>query len=142
MDWTEILRKTIDYIEDNLLEKITADNIAASVNVSPFYLQKGFSLVTGYTIAEYIRYRRLYLSALDIIDGNEKIIDIAFRYGYDSSESFSKAFSRFHGIPPVKLKQKRSGIRLFTSENQTDYSRRIRHGLFNRKNSGIQSYRF
>lgn len=113
MDWTEILRKTIDYIEANLLEKITAENIAANVNVSPFYLQKGFSLVTGYTIAEYIRYRRLYLSALDIIDGNEKIINIAFRYGYDSSESFSKAFSRFHGIPPVKLKQKKSGIRPF-----------------------------
>ncbi len=113
MDWTESLRRAIDFMERNLMEDITADDAAKSVNVSSFYLQKGFKIMTGYTMSEYIRFRRLYLSALDIICGKEKIIDTAYKYGYDTPESFTKAFTRFHGLSPTAMRRDHSRIKTF-----------------------------
>ncbi len=69
--------------------------------------------MTGYSIGEYIRCRRLYLAALDVIAGRDKIIDLAYKYGYDTPESFAKAFSRFHGVSPMQLKKDTSGIKTF-----------------------------
>lgn len=66
--------------------------------------------MTGVTIGEYVRNRRLYLAALDLIMYDEKIIDVAFKYGYDAPESFTRAFTRFHGISPVRIKKEPSRI--------------------------------
>lgn len=104
MDWIELLRYTIDYMEDHLLAPISADDIAKELHVSGFYLQKGFRLMTGYSISEYIRNRRLYLAALELIDANQKVIDVAYKYGYETPESFTKAFRRFHGVSPMQIK--------------------------------------
>ena len=81
MEWLTSIRTAIDYIEEHLTESISAQDVANQVYLSPFFLQKGFSLMTGYGIGEYIRNRRLYLAALDLKDTNDKVIDIAFRYG-------------------------------------------------------------
>ncbi len=105
MEWTESLKFVISYIEKHILEEININKISNEVHISPFYLQKGFSIITGYTIGEYIRYRRLYLAAFEVISGNEKIIDIAYKYGYDTPESFTKAFRRFHGVSPAQMKK-------------------------------------
>ncbi|MBE5962060.1 MAG: AraC family transcriptional regulator [Lachnospiraceae bacterium] len=104
MDWIELLRCTIDYIEAHLLDPISAEDIARNLNMSSFYLQKGFRLMTGYSIGEYIRNRRLYLAALDLLEDDKKVIDLAFLYGYETPESFTKAFRRFHGVSPVQIK--------------------------------------
>lgn len=104
MEWAESLRKAIQYMEDHLLEEIGSSDVAEKVYLSPFYFQKGFKILTGYTPSEYIRNRRLYLAALDAIAGREKIIDLAYKYGYDTPESFSKAFSRFHGVSPLQIR--------------------------------------
>lgn len=104
MEWTESLKRSINFMEHHLLENIGPDDVAAEVHFSSFYLQKSFRIMTGYSIGEYIRYRRLYLAALDVIAGREKVIDLAYRYGYDTPESFTKAFSRFHGVSPAQLK--------------------------------------
>ena len=98
MEWISSIRATIDYIESNLLTVNGVEEIASHIAVSPFYLQTGFRIMTGYSIGEYIRNRRLYLAALDVWADKEKIIDIAYRYGYDTPESFSKAFSRFQSV--------------------------------------------
>jgi len=111
MEWTESLRKTISYIESHLDEPMEINDIAKEVGISPFYLQRGFKVMTDITIGEYIRNRRLYLAALDLITGREKIIDIALKYDYDTPESFSKAFSRFHGISPIQLRGDSSKIK-------------------------------
>lgn len=108
MDWMQIMRETIAYLENHLTEEIRLEEAAKQVHLSPFYLQKGFSLLTGYTPVEYVRNRRLYLAALDLAAGNEKVIDIALKYGYETPESFAKAFARFHGAPPSRASQKRS----------------------------------
>ncbi len=104
MEWLTCIRNTIDYIEKHLEENISAQDVAGQVNISPFFLQKGFSLMTGYGIAEYIRNRRLYQAALDLKKTDSKVIDIALRYGYETPESFSKAFQRFHGATPLQVR--------------------------------------
>lgn len=104
MEWLTSIRTAIDYIEDHLEENISAQDVADRVNISPFFLQRGFSLMTGYGIGEYIRNRRLYQAAVDLKETEWKVIDIALRYCYETPESFTKAFSRFHGVTPSQVR--------------------------------------
>ena len=113
MDWTHDLQKAIRYIEAHLLDDITSNDISDEVHISPFYFQKGFKIMTGYSIAEYVRNRRLYLAALEAASGDEKIIDLAYKYGYDTPESFTKAYSRFHGISPLRTQSHTEKIKPF-----------------------------
>lgn len=113
MEWLESIRKSIEYMEKHLLTMEGADEVADAVNMSPFYLQKGFKLMTGYSMTEYVRNRRLYLAALDAVADNGKVIDLAYKYGYDTPESFTKAFARFHGFPPSQIKGNTARIKVF-----------------------------
>ncbi len=103
MNWIQCLSKAISYIEKHLTEDINIDEIANQSYVSTSHFQLIFHLVMGMTVGEYIRNRRLSLAAQDLLQSNAKIIDVAMRYQYDTQESFSKAFTRFHGIPPSKV---------------------------------------
>ncbi|MDE5863044.1 MAG: AraC family transcriptional regulator [Lachnospiraceae bacterium] len=105
MEWAESISKAIEYIEENITADISVEDIAKHVNISAFYFQKGFSLLCGYTITEYIRNRRLALAAGELVAGNVKVIDVAMKYGYDSPDSFTKAFSRFHGATPSMVQK-------------------------------------
>ena len=89
MEWLTSIRTAIDYMEEHLTDNISAQDVADRVYLSPFFLQKGFSLMTGYGIGEYIRNRRLYQAARDLKETDDKVIDIAFRYGYETPESFT-----------------------------------------------------
>ena len=104
MEWLTSIRTAIEYMEEHLTDNISAQDVADRVYLSPFFLQKGFSLMTGYGIGEYIRNRRLYRAALDLKETDDKVIDIALRYGYETPESFTKAFSRFHGATPSQVR--------------------------------------
>ena len=104
MEWLSAIRAAIDYIENHLTDNITAQDVAEQVFVSPFFLQRGFSLMTNYGVGEYLRNRRLYQAALDLQKTDEKVIDIALRYGYETPESFTKAFTRFHGVTPSQAR--------------------------------------
>ncbi|MCI5679588.1 MAG: AraC family transcriptional regulator [Bacteroidales bacterium] len=105
MEWMAIIGDSIQYIEEHITEEISVNSIAKHVNVSPFYFQKGFAMLCGFTVAEYIRNRRLALAGNDLLATDEKIIDIALKYGYDSPDSFTKAFTRFHGITPASVRK-------------------------------------
>lgn len=100
MEWTESIGKAISYIEENITEDLSVEKVAAQVNISPFYFQRGFAMLCGFTLAEYIRSRRLALAGNELAFGGAKVIDVAVKYGYDSPDSFAKAFTRFHGITP------------------------------------------
>ena len=91
-------------MEDHLTDDISAQDVADQVFLSPFFLQKGFSVMTGMGISEYIRNRRLYLAACELQNTDDKVIDIALRYGYETPESFTKAFTRFHGATPSQVR--------------------------------------
>ena len=75
MEWVTALRQAVNYMEAHLMEDVNAADIAEEVHISSFYLQKGFKLVTGYSIGEYMRCRRLYLAALDVLTGRGKVIE-------------------------------------------------------------------
>ncbi len=113
MEWLTCIKSAISYMEDNLPQIKCVEEVAESVHISTMYLQKGFQIMTGYTVGEYIRNRRLYNAALDIADSDEKIIDIAYKYGYETPESFTKAFTRFHGATPSEIRKNRFLIKAF-----------------------------
>ena len=113
MEWMEAIRKSIQYTEEHITDDLTADMVAEYVNISPFYFQKGFAMLCGCTIAEYIRNRRLTLAGNDLVTGKEKIIDIALKYGYDSPDSFTRAFSRFHGVTPTAARKEQVMLKAF-----------------------------
>lgn len=97
------LNECIKYIEDNLDSEIDYKYISKIFGCSESTIQRVFSLITGITLTEYIRRRRLTVAVSDI-KKNEKIIDIALKYGYSSDQSFSRSFKKMHGILPSKIK--------------------------------------
>lgn len=110
MGWMEIVGSAIQYIEAHITDDLSAETVAKQVSVSPFYFQKGFSMLCGFTLGEYIRSRRLALAGNDLAAGKEKVIDVALKYGYDSPDSFTRAFTRFHGVTPAQAR--REGVML------------------------------
>ena len=105
MDWVRTVNDAIEYMEENLTEDITLADISKAVNLSAFHFQRAFTLLTDMSPAEYLRKRRLSLAASELAKGDGKVIDIALKYGYDSPESFTKAFTRFHGVSPAQAKK-------------------------------------
>ena len=105
MTWIKNLSQAINYIEEHLTDDIRIEDVSAQANASTSHFQFVFHVVTGITIGEYIRNRRLSLAAHDLLQLGYKIIDVAMRYQYDTQESFSKAFTRFHGVPPSKIQR-------------------------------------
>ena len=104
MDYVKNFQKAIDYIEDNIKEGIDYREVAKRVYLSEFHFQKLFLVLTGYTLGDYIRRRKLSLAADELRGGNRKVIDVALDFGYDSPESFARAFTKFHGVTPSKAK--------------------------------------
>jgi AraC family transcriptional regulator len=111
--WAEGIQNALQYIEDNLTENLQIEDIAAKAYVSPFYFQRIFSVLCGFTVSEYIRNRRLSLAAQELSADNVKVIDIALKYGYDSNDSFTRAFTKFHGISPSSAKEKGAKLKAF-----------------------------
>lgn len=104
MDWITGIQKAIDYIEDNIEENLDYTEIAKRAYSSSFYFQRIFKILCGMTLGEYIRGRRLTLAGSVLNSSNIKVIDAAMKYGYDTPESFCRAFTKFHGITPSQAK--------------------------------------
>ena len=104
MDWITGIQNAIHYIEEHITEELDYGQIAKESFSSAFHFQRVFSILCGYTLGEYIRSRRLTLAGLELANTREKVIDVAYKYGYDSPESFNKAFQKFHGISPSQAR--------------------------------------
>ncbi len=111
--WINGIQNAIQYIENNLMDELDIADISARAYVSPFYFQKIFNILCGYTVGEYIRNRRLTLAAEELSKADSKVIDIALKYGYESPDSFTRAFTKFHGISPSAAKEKGASIKSF-----------------------------
>ena len=105
MDWISGIQRAIDYTEEHLTENIDMEEAAKAAASSLFHFQRIFSMLTGFTLGDYIRMRRLSLAAQELRKSNVRIIDAALKYGYDCPESFTRAFTRFHGITPSEAKK-------------------------------------
>lgn len=104
MDWIKGIQRALDYTEAHLTEEIDYDAVAKEACSSSFHFQRVFSIMCGFTLGDYIRMRRLSLAADELVHSDEKVIDIVLKYGYESPESFTRAFSRFHGITPTEAR--------------------------------------
>lgn len=113
MSWVESIQKAINYIEEHLLDDITMEQIAREVNSSVFHFQRTFSILTDMSIADYIRRRRLTLAAQELINTERKVIDLAYKYGYDSPEAFTKAFRKQHNLTPSEARKKQGQIQSY-----------------------------
>jgi len=113
MHWIKEMQSAIGFIESRLMEELRMDDIAHSANSSSANFQRIFSIVTGMTVGEYIRARRLSLAGQELANADVKILGIALKYGYETAESFTKAFTRFHGITPSAAKRQASMLQYF-----------------------------
>ncbi|WP_343208671.1 effector binding domain-containing protein [Anaerolentibacter hominis] len=114
MNWSNALQNAIDYMEDHMLEELDYGEIAKQACSSNFHFQRVFGILCGCTLGEYIRSRRLTLAGNELKSTDCKVIDIALKYGYDSPESFARAFSRFHGVSPTAARSREAKLRSFS----------------------------
>lgn len=114
MEWITGIQNAIDYIETHITEKMDYEAIAKESFSSTFHFQRVFSILCGYTVGEYIRNRRLSLAGAELARGKEKVIDVAYKYGYDTPESFAKAFQKFHGITPSQARNDGAKLKSFS----------------------------
>jgi len=112
--WVDKIQQAVDFIEDNLFEPINAEAVGRAIHYAPSSFSNFFSAVTGYSVGEYIRFRRLTEAAKRLIKEDASVTDMAFDCGYETVEAFSKAFKRFAGCPPSQLAKSGSGFRGFS----------------------------
>ena len=113
MELIQTIQGAIDYMEAHITEPITYADVAKSLYLSGFHFHRTFSMVVGITPAEYLRRRRLSLAGEALSAEGGKVLDVALQYGYDSPESFTKAFTRFHGITPSAARRSGAVLRQF-----------------------------
>lgn len=114
MDIASGIQNAINYIEDNLTDEIDYNMIAQKACMSNFYFQRIFCVLCGYSVGAYIRYRRLTLAGSELLQSKSKVIDVAMKYGYETPESFTRAFVKFHGVTPSYAKENGDNLKYFS----------------------------
>jgi len=113
MDILTGLNRAMDYIEQNISNDVDADAAAKVTPYSAYHLQKLFAYLTDISLSEYIRRRKMTMAALELQSGGGKVIDLAVKFGYDSADSFSRAFARLHGVAPSQAKKQGIPLKLY-----------------------------
>ncbi|WP_195573866.1 AraC family transcriptional regulator [Paenibacillus sp. 1001270B_150601_E10] len=113
MEWLNRMTNAIQYIEEHIDGELKSEDIAKIACSSTFHFQRMFLMLTDMTLAEYIRKRRLTLAAQELAMTDARVLDIALKYGYDSPESFAKAFRKAHGITPSAARQPGATLKAF-----------------------------
>ena len=113
MDWVKRMNLAMEYIEANLADDISYESIAQIACCSTYHFQRMFPFITGVTLSEYIRRRRLTLAAFELQTSQVKVIDVAIKYGYDSPEAFARAFKQHHGIVPVAVRDQGKSLKAY-----------------------------
>jgi AraC family transcriptional regulator len=110
VEWFNRMTRALEYLEAHLTEELSAEAAARIACASAFHFQRMFLILTGFTVGEYVRNRRLTLAAQELVVTGAKVIDVALKYGYDTPESFTRAFRKLHGITPSAAR--RPGVKL------------------------------
>ncbi|WP_286885581.1 AraC family transcriptional regulator [Aneurinibacillus sp. UBA3580] len=113
MDSLKNMNEAIKYIEENLTNDIDFKEVAGLAFCSEYHFKRMFSFLAGISLSEYIRRRRLTLAAFELKDSNSKIIDIAMKYGYNSPDSFARAFQNLHGITPSEARNNGHSLKAY-----------------------------
>lgn len=115
-DLKEAIVSTIDYIEKNLYNKISLDDISQHTGISKYYLHRIFKSLTGESIIEYVQSRKLTASINELLNTNMRIIDIALDYGFDYEQSYIRAFKKTFGCTPLKVRSDQTSLSLVIKE--------------------------
>lgn len=113
MDLLKNLNEAIHYIEENLTNEINFHEAARQALCSEYHFKRMFTFLAGISLSEYVRRRRLTLAAFELKEQNIKIIDIAIKYGYNSPDSFSRAFYNLHGLTPTEARKNGQNLKAF-----------------------------
>lgn len=113
VDQLNNLNDAINYIEKNLTNEINFQEVAKKAYCSEYHFKRMFSFLSGISLSEYVRRRRLTLAAFELKEQNKKIIDIAVKYGYNSPDSFTRAFYQLHGLTPTEARQNGHNLKAF-----------------------------
>ncbi|KQL33675.1 AraC family transcriptional regulator [Psychrobacillus sp. FJAT-21963] len=105
MDLLKNMNDAMKYMEENLTNEIDLKIVASIAHCSEYHFKRMFSFLAGITLSEYIRRRRLSLAALELTNSNIKVIDVAIKYGYNSPDSFTRAFQNLHGVTPSEARK-------------------------------------
>ncbi len=124
MEWIQKLNDAMEYIENHICDKTDYEKIAQIAACSQIKFQRLFAFALDMTVTEYIRSRRMTKAANDLIHSDIKIIDLANKYGYESSESFTRAFSAFHGMSPSAVRK----LGIFKTFEQISFQFQINGG--------------
>ena len=114
MEWVHRLNQSMNYIEEHLTGEIDYEQLGRIACCSAYHYQRMFTYMAGITLAEYIRKRRMSLAAVDLQGSDERILDIAEKYGYRSPTAFNRAFQSFHGIAPSSVKDEGVSVKSFS----------------------------
>lgn len=113
MDSLSSMNNAMAYIEEHLTKEIDYSKISKIAYCSEYHFKRMFSFLAGISLSEYIRRRRLTLAALDLKDRDLRIIDVAIKYGYNSADSFSRAFHSLHGILPSEARSENTQLKAY-----------------------------
>lgn len=113
MDSLISMNNAMAYLEEHLTEDIDYGKVSQMAQCSEYHFKRMFSFLAGVSLSEYIRRRRLTLAALDLKDKNVRIIDAAFKYGYNSADAFSRAFYLMHGVLPSAARNENAQLKAY-----------------------------
>lgn len=113
MNLLENMNGALSYIEENLTDEVDYQEVARVACCSEYHFKRMFSFLAGVTLSEYVRRRRLTLAALELNNSNTKVIDVSTKYGYNSADSFTRAFQSLHGITPSEARGNGQTLKAF-----------------------------
>lgn len=113
MEWINKLNEAMEYLEDHLDSDIQYTDIAKVAGCSSYHFQRMFSYIANMPLSEYIRKRKMTLAAFDIQSSDERILDIALKYGYESPTAFNRAFQAIHNVSPSEARKHNIALKAF-----------------------------
>ncbi|MDR1689278.1 MAG: AraC family transcriptional regulator [Clostridiales bacterium] len=113
MDILTELNRATAYIEEHIEDDTALAGVANVTSYSPYHFGRLFYYIADMPLSEYIRKRKLSLAAMKLQTGRDRVIDLAVMYGYDSADSFSRAFAKQHGVTPSAARQPGVGLTIF-----------------------------
>ena len=146
VEWLERMNRAVDYMEACLAGEFDVEEAARAACSSTFHFQRLFHVITGVTVSEYMRRRRLTLAAQELASARARVIDAALKFGYDTPESFSKAFRKMHGVSPSAVRTAGAHLKAFPrlsfqiflkGEKDMDY-RIVEKGAFKVVGKGVR----
>lgn len=113
MDALERMNQALATIEEALADEIDFKQVERVALCSEYHFRRMFSFLAGVTLSEYIRRRRLTLAAFELAHGHVRVIDVALKYGYNSPDSFTRAFQSFHGVTPTEARNTGQSLKAY-----------------------------